>query len=328
MKTCQMPIDAIVAITYKCNSKCQMCDIWQIKDYAEIDAKEYLKLPASLRDINISGGEPFLRNDLITVIKNMKIACPRANLIISSNGLATESIENKMREILKVEPDMGVAVSLDGAGPIHDKIRGIEGAYKRVLETMSVFKTLKVKDIKIAFTLTNDNLAEMRKVYDLSQELKVDFTLAAMQSSDIYFGSKENILNYDPKLLKDNFNYIIKRQLKTWKIKQWARAYFTWGLCQFILGRGRILPAEAGGAHFFLDPKGIIYPSVIDNQVMGDITAVDDFQEIWCSEENKKLRQELKAGLAKPSWMICTARAAMKKYLGQVGWWVLKNKFF
>ncbi len=306
-----------------------MCDIWQLQNISEISAEDFLRLPKSLKDINISGGEPFLRQDISGVIKNIKQACPHAKLVISSNGLATEIVKNKMGEILKIDKNVGVAISIDGVGEVHDKIRGFEGACNKALNTLEVLKTLGVRHIKIAFTITNDNLEEMKKVYDLSRKLDVEFTLAAMQGSDIYFGGKNtNILKYKSDELKREFAYIIKNELKGWPSKKWVRAYFADGLYNFITHQGRALPIEAGHLHFFLDPQGNVYPSVVDSQSMGNITAVEKFEQIWCSEKNNKLKQDLKNGLAKPAWMICTARTAIKKHPFKVGWWIVRNKFF
>ncbi|HOY55915.1 MAG TPA: radical SAM protein [bacterium] len=326
MSKCKLPVDAVVAITYKCNARCSMCSIWQIKDHQEIPAQAYLKLPATLKDINISGGEPFMRPDILQVVKNIKTACPKARYVISSNGLAPALIQQQISQILKIEPNMGVAISLDGTGQIHDQVRGMPGAYEKVLATVKILQNAGVKYIKLAYTLTNENLLEMIKVFDLSKKLGVDFTLAAMQSSDVYFGNKENKLEHNPQELKQAFFYVIKKQLQSRHPKQWGRAFFTFGLYQFIIGKGRKLPPEAGSQHFFLDPRGVIYPSVVDNQNMGSLALASSFEQIWCSVENKALKKELKNGLAKPSWMICTVRSAIKKHPFSVGWWILKNK--
>ncbi len=303
-----------------------MCNIWQIKEHSDINSAEYLKLPSSLKDINISGGEPFLREDIEDIIKKIKTAYPRAKLVISSNGLTPNLIQQKITEILKIEPNIGVAISLDGLGKIHDQIRGIENAYEKTLETVKILQKAGVKHIKLAYTLTNNNLKEMAKVFDLSRALKVDFTMAAMQNSDVYFGNKENKLQQDPQKLEQAFYYVIKKQLKSWYPKQWGRAFFTFGLYKFITDQDRKLPSEAGNEHFFLDPNGDVYPSVVDSQNMGNITTVENFSNLWCSAKNQTLRQDLKNGLAKPSWMICTARTAIKKHPLSVGWWVIKNK--
>src|SRR3989338_8860698 len=117
MNSCILqPKDAVIAITYICNSRCIMCNIWQIKDLPQLAVEEYLKLPASLRDINISGCEPFLRPDMVQAIRNIVKACPKARLIISTNGFSTDLIVSRMKEILKIKPDVGVSVSIDGVG--------------------------------------------------------------------------------------------------------------------------------------------------------------------------------------------------------------------
>ncbi|MFH1457400.1 MAG: radical SAM protein [Patescibacteria group bacterium] len=327
MFNCKMPIDAVLAVTYKCNAKCKMCDIWQIKNHEDMAISGFLKLPQELKYINISGGEPFLHPQILEIIQNIKKVCPKSNIIFSSNGLATELIYNKIQEILKIDSNIGVSISIDGIGKTHDQIRGIDGAYDKALQTIYKLKHLEVKKIKIAFTLTNDNLDEMKKVFDLSCELGVEFTMSAMQNSDIYFGNKKNVLEYDKNKLQNYFDYIIKKELKTWSLKKWARAYYVNGLYFFLIGKGRKLPIEAGHAHFFMDPNGNIYPSVVDNQLMGNLSEVDNFKEIWCVDKNNKLRKKLKNGLAQPSWMICTARTAIRRHPIKVGLWVLKNKF-
>ena len=51
--------------TFRCNAKCNMCNIWQhqTKPEEEIDYHYYEKLPAGLR-INITGGESTIRKDI------------------------------------------------------------------------------------------------------------------------------------------------------------------------------------------------------------------------------------------------------------------------
>ncbi len=322
-----MPIDAVLAVTYRCNAKCKMCDIWQIKNHDDMDVLSYSKLPRELKYINISGGEPFLHSKIVEIISNIKKTCPNSNIIFSSNGLAVELIKQRVGDILKIDPNIGVAISIDGIGKVHDKVRGIDGIYIKALETIEILKKIGVKKIKIAFTLTNDNLNEMKKVFDLSRKLKVEFTMSAMQNSDIYFGNKKNVLRHDNVKMKEIFKYVIKKELKTWSLKKWARAYYVNGLYNFLIGKGRKLPIQAAYDHFFMDPKGDIYPSVVDSQLMGNLSKAKDFKQAWCTNKNDELRSKLKSGLAQPSWMICTVRTAIRRNIFFVGLWVLKSKF-
>jgi len=66
------PTSAIIAVTLNCNARCVMCDIWKQDgkgQAGEMLPQEYRKLPASLRDINLTGGEPFLNEDIFDMIE-------------------------------------------------------------------------------------------------------------------------------------------------------------------------------------------------------------------------------------------------------------------
>ena len=321
----KMPLDAVVAVTYRCNSRCVMCNIWEIKDFPELPAKEYLKLPNSLRDVNISGGEPFLRDDLLEIIKNVKIACPKAKINISTNGFLTSKIKEVLPEIKKIHKNISISISIDGIGAMHEKVRRVPHAWEKVLETINFCRSvLHIKDVKMAFTLNNLNYKQLAKAFLWSRRLGIDFSMAIAHSSELYFGEKHGNLILDKDLVKEQFASIIKKLLKSMKPKDWARAYFVDGLYRVSAGGPRPLESYAGIDFFYLDPRGDIYPSVIDNAVMGNITK-DKFKHIWFSDEANKARDDI-AGFESNYWMVCTARTAIKRNPLKVMNWVFKNK--
>jgi MoaA/NifB/PqqE/SkfB family radical SAM enzyme len=331
MKT---PIDAVLAITYLCNSRCKMCSIWQKKPQKELNPEEYLKLPKYLKDINISGGEPFLRNDLIEIIQNVKNACPKARIIVSTNGFLSEIIYRQMKKILEIDPNIGIAVSLDGMEKIHNEIRGIDNGYQKVLKTIENLKSLGIKSIKIAFTASEENTKEMEKVYNFAQEQNLEFTCAAAHNSEHYFGAANQKIQ-NKKDLKNQFKKIIFQELKTqtpsvrldtWclrQLKNFARAYFTRGLCVFALKQKRILPCQAANNFFFLDPQGNIYPCPVSNLIIGNIKE-EKFEKIWQSVKAEEIRKKIKN--CQRCWMICTARTSIKRNLLKVFIWTVKSK--
>ena len=319
MKT---PIDAVLAITYLCNSRCKMCNIWQKKPQKELNPEEYLKLPKSLKDINISGGEPFLRNDLVEIIKNVKKASPKARIIISTNGFLSEIIYRQMKKILEIDLNIGVAVSLDGMKKIHNEIRGVDNGYQKVLKTIENLKLLKIRSIKIAFTASGENMKEMEKVYNFTQEQNLEFTCAVAQNSEHYFGAANQKIQ-NKKDLKNQFEKIIFQELKKNNLKNCARAYFARGLCEFALKQKRILSCQAANDFFFLDPQGNIYPCPVSNLTIGNIKE-EKFEKIWHSAKAKEIRKKIKN--CQRCWMICTARTSIKKNPLKVLKWIIKSK--
>ncbi|MBI5222576.1 MAG: radical SAM protein, partial [Candidatus Magasanikbacteria bacterium] len=228
-KKVKLPIDCVIAVTYRCNSRCVMCDIWKLKNQPELLPTEFLKLPVSLRDINISGGEPFLRVDLPQIVVNLKKAAPRARMVISSNGFATDLIIRQMKAVLAIKPNIGVAISIDGIGEMHNQMRGIPGGFDRAIETVKKLKELGMKNFRLAYTATNMNIGHLSKVYDLSRKLGVEFTHSYAQSSEFYFGGKQNAQNPSVESLREQYKYLIKRELNSFSLKRWLRAYFAYG---------------------------------------------------------------------------------------------------
>ncbi|TAN32501.1 radical SAM protein [Patescibacteria group bacterium] len=333
---CRLPIDCVLAVTYNCNARCVMCDIWKIKNFSELAPEQFLKLPASLRDVNISGGEPFLRRDLPQIIHNVKKACPAARLVISTNGFATGLILAQMRKIFEIKPNIGIAISIDGIGEKHDEMRGIRGGFNMAMKTLEGLKRMGMKNLRLGFTVTERNINELGRVYNLARKEGVEFTNSFAQSSDIYFGGKQNTDFKDmdsgsgagmtKEVLRAQYRHLIRAELSGWNIKRWARAYYAHGMYNFITGKQAELSSAPGRDFFFLDPSGEIYPSVVHNFRMGNIRAVQGFEQFWCSSASEGVREKIDAAKL-PVWMICTARTAIKKHPFKVGWWVLKNKF-
>ena len=52
-----------------------MCNIWQLPPGDELEPEQYRRLPRTLRDINVTGGKPFLRDDLVEIIRILNEHC-------------------------------------------------------------------------------------------------------------------------------------------------------------------------------------------------------------------------------------------------------------
>lgn len=316
-------MDAVLAVTYLCNSRCIMCNIWQIKDLPTLKAEEYLKLPASLRDINISGGEPFLRPDLPQIIANIVKACPKANIIISSNGFATDLIISKMKEILKIKPDIGVSISIDGVGEKHYEVRRIPQGFEKDMETLRQLKAIGVRQdkLRIGFTAGDYNIDHLSKVYDLARQLGIEMTLAAVHNSENYFQITTNKIDKYAKFDQEIW-YVIKEELKTFNPKRWLRAYFAFALLHFVKTKKRALPSYCGTNSLYMDPDGWVFPADISTRRMGNLKDNKSMTDLFMTEQAQKVLQ----GTDPDNWMICTARVAIKKHKFEVGAWILKNK--
>ena len=317
------PIDALVAITYRCNARCAMCNIWRAKPSEELRPDAYAALPASLRSVNLTGGEPFLRDDLPDIVRVVAKTCPHADIVISTNGLLPKRIEEQMTQILEAVPDLGVAVSLAGIGEMHDRIRGVKEAYETTMRAVTSLKQLGVKGLRIAFTITPENVSHLSKVYELSRKEGAQFTCAITHTSPHYFRTTEALKPMDIDALERQVRDVVREELRTFSPKRWVRAYFLAALLTFARRGRRIMPCRAGRDFFFLDPEGNIYPCNVVPERLGNMKE-DSVEEILASPAAEQARRTIHD--CRDCWMVCTARTAIRRRPVRVGGWILTHK--
>ena len=338
------PTDAVVAVTYRCNARCAMCGIWNSPPREELPPSAYLRLPETLRDINLTGGEPFLRDDLPEIHAAVRRACPRAQTIVSTNGILTDKIVLQVREMARRERNIGIAISLDGPAEVHDKMRGVPGTYDRAMATLKALQTEGFCNLRLAFTITQMSIQHVRTVHDLSHQLGVEFTCAVQHASEHYFQSSVNRKDFATPALREQLESVIRSELSGLSPKRWARAWFTRGLWEFVSRRARPLACRAGADFFFLDPSGAIFTCNAMPFKMGELNEgspagggaeglpagrVEGDQGFWGTwESNEAEHARAKAdGCEAGCWMVCTVRTVMRRNWPKVLAWALRRKF-
>ena len=307
-----------IITTYRCNSKCHFCNIWKypsnIKE--EIKVESYEKLPF-IKTVNITGGEPFLREDLDDIVRIIKKKSNR--IIISSNGLDTE----KITKFFDKHRNVGIRISIEGLPRINDSIRGQNHNFDNSMRTLLELSLRKIKDIGIAITISNRNICDLTLICQLANMMKIDFSTAVPHNS-FYFHKYDNEIS-NTGIMRDEIKKIILMLLGTKRIKNWFRAYFNYGLINFIHGKSRLIRCEMGYNSFFLDPYGEVFPCNVMQKSMGNIKD-DSFDVIWKSKQADNIRECVRQ-CTNNCWMICNAGQQIKKIIWKPSWWIIKHKF-
>ena len=312
-------IFGIIGVTYRCNARCYMCNTWKYptKKSEEIDLKTLEKLP-KIRVINVTGGEPFMRDDLDEIVSVLKKKCKR--LVISTNGFFTERII----KLAKKHPDIGIRISIEGLPKINDELRGIKDGFDKGLRTLIELRAMGMKDVGFGMTVTDRNAKDLLPLYRLSKLMKMEFATATVHNS-YYFHKFDNEIK-DKELVIGEFKKLIKELLRSNRIKDWYRAYFNYGIINYIKGKKRLLPCEMAFNSFYLDPLGEVRPCNVMEETMGNLKE-KSFEEIWHSPEAERVREMVKR-CNRNCWMIGSVGEIMKKYIHIPTKWVIKAKFF
>ena len=320
--TAPTPTDASIILTYRCPMRCKMCNIWQhpTRKEEEIKASDLRSLPR-LKFINLTGGEPFLRDDLEEIIEECYRHTDR--IVISTSGY----LDDRVVEIAKKFPKIGIRISIEGLAETNDALRGRDGGFDKGLKTLLRLKEMGLKDIGFGCTVSNHNSKDMLNLYLLSRSLGMEFATAAFHNSYYFHKHDNKITNLEE--VTDDFRQLIRWQLQEKHPKSWFRAFFNMGLINYIEGKPRLLPCEAGTSNFFIDPWGEVYPcngmekdKWMDS--MGNIRE-KDFEEIWNSEKAAEVREKVR-NCPKNCWMVGTVSPVMHKYISHPMKWAVKNK--
>ena len=310
-----------IIVTYRCNAKCNMCDVWHYpsKPSEEIGVETIRKLP-QMYFANVTGGEPFVRQDLPQIIEELRKKAKR--IVISTNGYFTDRII----ELCKKYPDLGIRISIEGTEEANDKIRGIPDGYKRTQETLKKLQEMGLKDIGFAMTVQDLNYKDLVALYEMADELGYEFATAAVHNSH-YFRKLDNKIENKIEVEKA-FKALIGELLKSKKPKNWFRAYFNHGLINYVQGKPRLLPCEMGKDGFFLDPTGNVLAcnGMNEPMPMGSLKT-QSWDEIWNSAEADKVRKAVKE-CKKNCWMIGSAAPAMLHHPLKPVAWVVQKRFF
>lgn len=310
-------MEALVAVTYRCNAHCHMCNTWQhpSKPEDELRPDDLRSLP-HVKFANITGGEPFLRSDIAEFVGVLR---PKADrIVISTNGYFTDRIVALAERF----PDLGFRVSLEGLPAANDELRGIKDGFDHGLRTLLKLRAMGVRDIGFGITLSDRNADDLLELYELADAMGLEFATAAMHNA-YYFHKFDNVIE-DKDRVAGNLEEVARRLLKTGRPKNWFRAWFNVGLANYVRGGSRLLPCDMGTDIFFVDPFGVIKPCNGMDASMGSLKE-KPFDEIWGSDEARAVRERVCACDAN-CWMIGSVSPAMKKHIKIPATWVAKAK--
>nr|MBC8360112.1 radical SAM protein [Candidatus Desulfatibia profunda] len=319
-------MECAVITTYRCNARCGMCNTWQHPSKAseEFNPEILEKIPAGMKRLNITGGEPMLRKDIADIVRILDKKTDR--LEISTNGYFYDRIE----EIAKKFPNITIRVSVEGLPALNDRLRGIENGFDRAMRTILRLRNLGIKDIGFAMTISGENCHDLIDLYQLVSTMDIEFANAVVHNS-FYFHKDdnriENISEVEEKML-GFMQALLCSSRKNFKkrVKDWFRAYLNLGLLRHVQGKTRPIPCGAATDTFFLDPWGQILACNGSEKplVMGDLK-IHSFEDIWKSGEAEKVRATVK-NCQQNCWMTGTAVPAMRKNPLAPIKWVASNK--
>lgn len=309
-----MPEYITFFVTNKCNAKCDHCFYWKSLNTQlnELSLDEIEKISRSMDDflfLILTGGEPFIRKDLADIAKIFYINNNVRKMNIITNGILMNRILDAIKNIKIKCPELYITIfiSLDDIGENHDRIRGVKGTYKRVLETISHVKKIQATypKLSLCITITYSSFNENR-IIEIYNNIKTNIRPDTINCSFIRGNTKnktakngtiDNFVKIQEMLKKD----LIHKKLKGIYdplIGNIVTAYKFESTSQLIrtIKKDRYLfPCYAGKINATIYPDGDVFPCELLNDKMGNLRESDyNFKKIWFSKKSDQIRKKIK----------------------------------
>ncbi len=141
------PLSLVHFLTHRCPARCRHCFV----DFArqtpapdELSLAEIERLAGhvgrSLFSVNLTGGEPFLREDLFEIVRLYLGTTSARSVVVTTNGMITEAVQRLVDRFSRssLAGALKISVSLDGFEEEHDRNRGVPGLFQRALASYRV----------------------------------------------------------------------------------------------------------------------------------------------------------------------------------------------
>jgi len=341
-KNPELPWRINLSITHLCNSKCKMCGVWKIyRENSELLQQEmklehFNKLFSEMGDyllwLHLTGGEPFLRRDLIEILKIAVENCKNLTIIdTSTNGFATNLIKSSVEQIAQLLQErkiiFSIGISIDGPPEIHNNMRGIENAWNLAINTLKTLKELEKSysnlKVHINYTITSYNAGYLAETYNILQRI-VDLSphdiSISIEHSGLQFQNLNKHIDYATiknKIEKDLY-WILEnsrndnslKDLVKWVRNKFKRAFTKFAIKYINEPSKMILQCEALRSSVYIDPYGNVYPCTIWNVKLGNIKE-KSLREIIYNDIAQKIRKLIIEGKCPNCWSGCESWPTM-----------------
>ena len=284
------PIVLTYSVTAACRSLCRTCNIGRVylenPDLARLDLtlEEVEKVFRSMGYIyffNISGGEPFMRMDLAEIVRLAAIYLKPRMIHIPTNALAPRAIEKITHRILDymdeyLPPSVPISIkpSIDGIGDMHDYVRGVQGNFAKLEETIDRLLAIQSKrprlHVDLGTVISNFNLHHLDDIEDWVHARGVESYRHEIAEQRVEFHNLGDPITPPPDVYENltrKFSDKIIRNIKNkaffTRTTEAVRVAYYHVAIEILKQRRQVTPCYGGLSNIHLNYNGDIWPCCV-----------------------------------------------------------------
>ena len=325
----QKPRAVSLEVTHRCIAKCIMCNIWRIPgDTPLLSADEWLALLShdlftDLVELDITGGEPFLRSDLadlltaVCQLKKRHLASLKS-IAVTTNGFLTHRILDESRKILlearREGIDLVMVCAMDAVGEVHDAVRRYPGGWSKVDQTIQGLQDLRADFsnliIGLKTTVLPVNVEQLDAVvrYAERNELFTIISPCIVTKGRYLNPDRAKDLAFTPEQV-DEMTRFFQKKASSWSFHENCLVRY------FQTGRMK-KPCSCGFNYFFIRSQGELLPCPMIDASPGNVTKTP-IEELLASEAAVEIRRHIGRF---PECCHCTEPGLERYSLPYEGW--------
>ncbi len=311
-KTVSTPLYLIHFVTNRCNARCPHCFLYDSEGNSNIEGTEMplekidiltRSMGKSLYNVNLTGGETFLRSDIVEIcelyLKNTNVQV----LQLFSNGFLQNRILESVEYLCKTYPKRNfvVAISIDDLHEKHDEYRKLKNGFSKAMGTYDQLKSMGFNnlDLDIGLTVNASNQDNLDRIFDyLVKEKKVrTFSCSIVRgdprdpnSKDVNMDSYKKFVNRINESMQngdlDCFHGFPGADLLNAK-----SIYMRKQSIPDVKEKGYVSACYAGRLIGVIYANGDVYPCELLSKPIGNLEDYGySFPDLWNSGEARKVR--------------------------------------
>jgi MoaA/NifB/PqqE/SkfB family radical SAM enzyme len=303
-------------VTYRCNARCKMCDSWRMKPGDELTVEQVTQVFGKIGRLDIvrlSGGEPFLRPEMLEIAETVLRVSQPGVIHITTNGSFPDRVEDFARRF-SAPRRLRFMVSFDGAAEEHDANRGDAVRFEYAYETCR--RLAAVRSERGVEVSANHTVISPRSLHD-NEELRATLgalgvevhSVLAYSDSAMYGAKRRGTRAEDliiaggyplhPKLQGADVVGFVGRELarvrgyRSGALRRGKR-YYLRGLRQRLIGVKNPQPNPRCvelRSHIRLLPDGSVPVCQFNTERVGNLLR-ESFEQVWYSSEATKRSRE------------------------------------
>jgi len=302
-----LPLNFTLSVLYACNSRCKTCNVYERK-VKIFSVEEYDRFLSTVGRVpywfTLSGGEPFIRKDIVDIVKVVYDRCRPKIINIPHNGTFPDTTAGRVAEMARYCPESEIIinVSLDELGHKHDEIRRTENNFEMSTRTFESLKALDAPNLTVGIhtVISKFNVDNFPAIYRGLTAMGPDsyITEIAEERDELQTlgtGITPTLPQYERAI-----DFLLS-QVRNKKFEGVARITQAFRLEYYKLAkkavgiRQQTSPCYAGWASCQISPDGEVWPCCIRGESAGNLREHDyDFPSIWRGETMDIIRRSIR----------------------------------